>query len=150
LPWASHTKDRYGFLIYLGWRKPLNILRSSMLLIGRKWFIIGDHQQWESKWFSWEYKPYSTRGKPKSLSNCNKCRLNYHKLFLSNQKPNSTWSLLSSQSPMLSDCYVHFHHVFPIFKKPKRTVDAVMLTTFVCLRTHMRFQSLHCASPHFR
>ncbi len=54
-------------------------------------------------------------------------------MFLSNWKPNSTYNLLSSQSPMLSDCHAHLHHVFPVFRKPKRTIDATMSTTFVCL-----------------
>jgi hypothetical protein len=59
--------------------------------------------------------------------------INQHKLFLSNWKPNSTRSLLSSRSPVLSDCHAHLHHVFPVFRRPKRIVDAALSTTFVCL-----------------
>ncbi len=59
--------------------------------------------------------------------------INQHKLFLSNWKPNSTRSLLSSQSPVLSNCHAHLHHVFPVFRRPKRIVDAALSTTFVCL-----------------
>ncbi len=54
-------------------------------------------------------------------------------MFLNNWKPNCTRSLLSSQSLMLNDCHVHLHHVFLVFRKPKRIVDAVMSTTFACL-----------------